>query len=300
MRRLLSVALVLLDFLSAHGQVLTQSRTDVYYDAATNRVYQISSGSIDFNTEYWYSLQMASYLRQNGFTAGFGSGNTNGTSYVTTYAEAPASSGAVFDVINWVDLIIAHQTYEVVYGCWDCYDWYDPYNYSILARDGDPIDTGITFSVWVWAAPIMVVRTLWQQIQLGNTGGSGNGIPGPRNVFYLKVKAFIRPSYVFGPDTCSTGGFVVKSTVYKGDGRGFDPYSFNYRAMSSIMLSAGGYILPGTTYHDTGLSEQYASDGLVNGVLTPDPVLDDCYKLNRRRRASNSDMHVAVSGPPPL
>jgi hypothetical protein len=173
------------------SQIFTSGRTDVYYDAQTNKVYQISSASTDYTTEYWYTTRINAGLRKNGFVVASGITNTNGTAYASAYSETFAEAGAVYDVVTWVDLIVEYQTYEVVAGCYTCSDWYDPFNYSFVAAKGDPINTGITFGVWVWASPtVYVARTAYEVIQLGNTGGRAN-TPGPKNVFDLKVRSFI-------------------------------------------------------------------------------------------------------------
>jgi len=289
---------------NVNSSVMSQIRTDVFYDPGGNVVFHLSSGAVDFNTEYWYTLSLSSYLRKDGFVVDFDSAQSNGSSYVAAFGSATAVPGSYYDAITWADLVVTYQTYEVVYGCGLCYDWYDPFDYSFIERGGQPIDSGITFGAWVWLAPVIVARTASQTITLGNTGGAPSGIPGPRSVFNLKVKAFIRPPYIYGPDSCYAYwpgiGTIIQPTVYKGDGRGFDPWSFNVRAISSIMLSTAGYILPGTSYNYTGVSEQYAFDGLQNGALVADSVLNDCHLLNRRGRASTNDMHVAVSGTAPL
>ena len=96
-----------------YGQVLTQARTDVYYDSPSNTVYQVSSASIDYSTEYYYSLDIRSYLRQNGLVVSYDFEGSGGDSYASTYAETPGDGGSFFDAISYYNLSVTYQTYEV-------------------------------------------------------------------------------------------------------------------------------------------------------------------------------------------
>jgi hypothetical protein len=277
----------------------------VYYDQQTNKVFQISSGSVDYSTEYWYSLRINAGLRKNGLVVAGALGQTAGNSYTSVYSETQAETGAVFDAITWFDIVVEYQTYEVVAGCYSCSDWYDPFNYSFVSQKGEVIDLGITYGVWVWAAPTIVVsRTVSEVIQLGNTGGRAN-LPGPKGVFDLKVRAFIPVNWIWGPDACfvthPTDGVIGMSTIYGGDGRDYNPFELTaYRGMSSIMLSSAGYIL-GIPFHNTGRTDRYVADALQSDgqTLKQDAVLHDCYLLDNWGRASFTNMHVAVSGSAP-
>ena len=264
-------------------QISTVGRTDVYYDQATNKVYQISSGTLDYNTEYWYSLHISAVLGKNGFTVAPVAADSNGTSYASAYSETQGETGAVFTASADYYLKAQYQTYETVPGCGSCSDWYDPFNYSFVSQRGEVINSGITFSVWVWASPaIVVTRTVTDLIQLGSSGGRVT-MPGPKNVFDLTVRAFIPAKFVWGPDMCfqsTATGLNFKSTLYAGDNRDYTPFTgLDYRAMSSIMLSSAGYILPGTTFKNTGISKRYAADALqADGkTLKEDTVRHDCY-----------------------
>ena len=301
--RLLAVVCLLLAAAvpGCYGQVLTQARTDVYYDSGSNTVYQISSASLDYSTEYYYSLVITSYLRKNGFTASFGYSSSNGGSYASNYVAVPGDSGSFFDAISYYYLEILYQTYEVLPGCSSCYDWYDPFDYSYVEQTGDATSSGPTYSVWVWWPPIVVVRTYTSTIQLGNSGG-GARLPFPPSVYDLKLRSFIPPPWVWGPDTCFSFSTGIQSTIYHGDGRGFNPYTWNVRTHSEVMvLPSQGTGLSPTIYNYTGLSKRYASDALnySTGSLTEDAVLHDCHYLDNQGWASTSDMHVDIFGQAP-
>jgi hypothetical protein len=292
--------LVFLSLPACYGQVLTQARTDVYYDSGSNTVYQISSASIDYSTEYYYSLTITSYLRKNGFTAAYGYGSSDGGSYASSYAATPGESGSFFDTISYYYLQVMYQTYEVLPGCGNCYDWYDPYDYSYIEQTGDSSSSGPSYSAWTWWPPIVVVRTYTNSIQLGTSGG-GAQLPSPPSVFDVKLRSFIPPTWVNGPDTCFSSTYGVQGAVYHGDGRSFNPYTWDVRSHSEVMLvpSEGTGLSP-TIYNYTGLSKRYAFDAVQpNGSLQEDSVLNDCHYLDSEGFASTSNMHVDISGGAP-
>ena len=142
-----------------------------------------------------------------------------------------------------------------------------------------------------------MLRTVLQEI-----GSSSNGtsvtVPGGRSDFYLKLRAFIPPAWIYGPDACINSSNVVLHTIYGGDNRGFDPFSPRYRTDSEVFVSTltGSAISP--ALFDAGTTYRYASDALnPDGyTLTSDAILNDCHYTDKVVKEPSTNMHVSVSG----
>ncbi len=181
---------------STSAQTLTESRTDLYYNSATNQLYGVTSASIDYNTQYYYKLEIRSTLRRDQSTASF-DGWSNTGSYAETHTGTTVISGSSYEQYNSFYLNIEYQTYEILAGCSVCYDWYDPFDYSYISQKGDLDSWGPTFSVWLWSPPVIAVRAFAQLIELGDSGAAAQ-LPAPKRVFSVKVRSFIPPKMGLG------------------------------------------------------------------------------------------------------
>lgn len=144
----------------------------MFYDSGRNVVLATANSNPDYNTQYYYIVRMTTYLTKKGLTQSIGWWGYNGE-YGTgsVYVKAPAEAGVEFTALTYYQGVVRYQTYEVVPGCYTCYDWYDAYGFMSIARRGDPTQEGPTFSVWVWAAPIIVERIFEEIFDLGESGG---------------------------------------------------------------------------------------------------------------------------------
>lgn len=136
----------------------------------------MTSLSPDYNTQYYYSIEMQTYLDKRGLVQDFGYWTSewgSGGAVAATTAEP----GVEYTAIAYYYGTVKYMTYEVVYGCGNCYDWYDAYGYQDLISQGGPVWEGPTFSVWVWAAPIIITRVVTETWMLGD-GGAKSRTPG--------------------------------------------------------------------------------------------------------------------------
>lgn len=282
------------------AQTQVQGRTDAYYDCTSQTVYATASMDSDYNTQYYYGTQFVMSLRKNGNPQAGGKWGYDPGQYgsSTIYASiSSATSNDYFDAITWYNLKIEYITEQIIPTCLGCNDWYDAYGYDSIASAGDEDDGGFTFSVWKWEPPIIVTRIITEIIQLGN-GGAAADVPGSNDVFDVKWRAFIPTPYVYGPDTCVSSATGVQRTIYHGDNRSYDPYSFAVRTHSEAIVRASTGTALVDPYIYTGRSKRYASDALSNGQLIEDSTLHDCHLLDDQGFAATDNMHVSTSGTP--
>ena len=282
----------------------SSGQTDMFYDDGQNLVYAVTSVDADYYTQYYYTVEMQTYITKLGYWLGtwesFGYWSTDYGSGGAV-AVAPGEPGVELTAISYYYGVTRYMTYEVVYGCWDCYDWYDAYGYSLIAGTGGPWE-GPTFSVWVWAAPLIIARILEETTDLGD-GGAKFRPPGAPQDFDVQVRSFIPAPWVdsvFAVDSCGIN--PLHQVIYNGNNRGFARgTNYNVKTHSNLFLrpDAGGQAPGSYVYHYTGHTERYekatglAPDGIT---LLRDPVLHDCYKLDDSGFAPTGNLHADVSG----
>ena len=277
----------------------TSGQTDVFYDSGRNVVFATANSNPDYNTQYYYVVRMTTYLTKKGLTQSIGSWGYNGE-YGTgsVYVEAPAEAGVEFTALTYYQGVVRYQTYEVVPGCYTCYDWYDAYGFISISRRGDPTQWGPTFSVWVWAAPIIVERILEEVFDLGESGGKKRA-PGQAVDFDVAVRSFIPVKWVEGAEVPFTPGGCT-GVLYGGDKRTYQRFTFDVRTHSQAILvpDLGSYV--GTLYKYTGRTWRYdKTSGLSSGgELLNDSVLHDCYKLDNHGFAPITGMNIVINGNP--
>lgn len=222
-------------------------QTNVYYDPQYNQVFAIGSTDQDYNTEYYYGDFMTTGLYDNGQPVQGGPASQWGyqpgqVGFGATEVATMATPGHYYEGTSRYELAAEYTEEEVIPNCGlDCGLWYDPFDYSFVATSSEGTDIPI-FTTTVWAAPIIV--TIVSAVKILATGNNGSSVtvPGSRDIFHLKLRAFIPPAWVLGAgypaDYCIDSLGLRHNVVYVGDNRGFDPFSNSYRASSDVTVSA--------------------------------------------------------------
>ena len=270
----------------------TVGQTDVYYDSGRNVVYAVASTNADYNSQYWYEPWTYTALFNGGQSYNWDS------EPASTYVETPAQAGYEVVAETTHTLSVTYQEYQVDTSCTaDCYDWADVSGYQLIDNGGDP-DWGPTWTVWVWAAPI-VYTTVVNQIVVDQQSGGRYRPAGPPATFDLRLRSFIPPLYVVGPEPYCFP-FTNKSVLYNGNNRSFDPWSAEYKGHQSVTLVPAGplALIP---VNDVGATERFASDAVYQGpygqTLKWDSVLHDCFLLDDYGQTDNSLMRQQYFNP---
>lgn len=122
LRHLPFLILVILSGIT-HAQT-TSGRTDAFYDTGRNVVVATASSTPDYSTQYYYRMRIRTALTKNDWVQatdawGFSEWEIGSGS---TYAETSAEPGVEYSAVSYHDGVMEYQTYEVVYGCYTCYD----------------------------------------------------------------------------------------------------------------------------------------------------------------------------------
>lgn len=184
-----------------------------------------------------------------------------------------------------------------------CGSFYDPYHFSLPGGTGEGSDLP-SWSVTVWAAPIILVyKTVSQIIGTAHNGATYTAA-GSRSNFKIKFRSFIPPAWVNGPfqDFCTTINGIQHDVLYGGDNRSFDPFATSYRATSEALISLATSSVVGTPVFKAGTTYRYADDALPVGgyTLGTDNVLHDCHLTDNILPESAANMYEFTSPAGPL
>ncbi|MDQ2841361.1 MAG: RICIN domain-containing protein [Acidobacteriota bacterium] len=174
----------------------TSVQTNITYNSTAGLVNVITTVDWDYNSEYYYSSHVVNTNTVNGVYRN--SNVTDVQGFDTLTYSLALNPGDYLQVNSHVTNQELYTVSQAGQGCTSsCNYYYDPYDYSFIAGSGEGEDRP-DFNGVVWIVPIIVAQRTATKILGSSQSGSSYTVPGPKNIFDIKLRQFIPAAFVLG------------------------------------------------------------------------------------------------------